>query len=330
MARIKPKLMVYLPCHDDYELSLLQSKSLRNQISRLEKDHHLQFDLQILISINSDNYPKKSRYVSSDMEEIFSFGHGIAGDVNIMLGFVNAIYDDADFLWILLSKNQVSEEALETINRLMVCNDNVDLIVSGPISEEHLLNTKSIFDKSVDLLRFGLISSVVYRMSTIRSSVDMAIRLNWTGWGQLAIQEASCLRQSQLTIMAVPEKLLHAPQHFEGISRHEERLKNMRGYAHSYFGGPPLVAALHSHNKKLLKKKLNNWIKGNWYLRNFYRSGLKTPLNSSKSSETAWIASFCNGAIRDSSYYRFLFWLGGLFPYLAVSRIRDIISGDLR
>lgn len=311
-----PKLLIYLPCFDDYSHAISQAQRILEIFRKGGGERKFLLKVDILISVNSSKFSMDDVPLDIAKEvEIYSFGHEISGDVNIALGYINARYLEADYLWILSSNDVVSSLALETINSRLVKDPSIDLLVGSLYAKSTSVELKSIFDGQSNLLRLGLISSVVYRVNSFKRDVDTALRLSWTGWGQLAVIHSACSRRGLLMAIAVPEVLLHEPLTRGKFTFNLQR-KNQMHYVHSYFGGAALRFALFSHESQKLREVMNNWVATNWFYHSYYLDGLREQDAGQRVLELKWVKGVAQLAVRKASpLFRLVFWIGRFVPY---------------
>lgn len=300
-------LLIYLPCYLDYELSLRQAKKIREIIQESELNSN--FSIKTMISINGiDLSYEQIKEVESltDFQVIFPFG--ISGDINITQGFMHAIRLKADYLWILSSNDAVASSFVEAIQENLVERPEVDLLVGCNSNNLGIRRVSSVFDLENREIPFGLISAVIYRIARTSNNFDSAVQLNWTGWGQLATIEASCISRNGLTVSLIEEKSLYS-RSIRGLDdpkKESERIRN--GYAHSFFGMPIVINSLLSGDPKRQNRLLNEWVRSNWYLVNYF---LKTDFklwNAHLASNQSWLRTYAIAAIRNASpAYRILF-----------------------
>lgn len=292
-------LLVYLPCYVDYRMALDQARMIR-EIEKAQKA--IQLEIVIMISCNGveisdserDEFSKVCNHLS-----IQSFG--ISGDINITQGFMHALRLQADYLWILSSNDAVATNFLKTIHDELVLKQDVNILVGCTSAHLGRRNVSSVFDSSNRDIPFGLISSVVYRTRDMDRNFDSAVQMNWTGWGQLAAIEASCIALNGLTVSLVPEISLYnrSLRTLENPIDEEKRVRN--GYAHSFFGMPIVIRTLHADSPLRQRDYLNGWIRSNWYLVNYF---LKTDFklwNSHIASNQIWLRDFSFAALRNAS-----------------------------
>lgn len=300
-------LLVYLPCYLDYELSLRQAKRIREIFQESEVQPN--FSIKTMISINGLNLTTEQiREIETltDYQVIFPFG--ISGDINITQGFMQAIRLKADYLWILSSNDAVASTFLEAFQRNLLEKPEVDLLVGCSSSNLGVRRVASVFDSENREIPFGLISAVIYRTARTSNNFDSAVQLNWTGWGQLATIEASCISRNGLTVSVIEEKTLYT-RSMRGLDDPKKESKRIRdGYAHSFFGMPILIYSLFAGDPKRQNRLLNGWVRSNWYLVNYFLNTDFKLWNAHLASNQFWLRAYANAAIGNASpRYRILF-----------------------
>jgi hypothetical protein len=296
----KETLLVYLPCHLDFQLALDQAKKIR-AIERNQTDK-ITLDIKVMISCNGVEFSEIERLEltkNCDHANIFPFG--ISGDINITQGFMHAIRLEADYLWILSSNDAVSEKFIETISKNLITKKEINVLVGSSTENLGIRKVYSVFDQTNQDIPFGLISSVVYRTKDMDRNFDSGVQMNWTGWGQLAAIEGSCIALAGINVSLVRESdlYLRSIRSLENQAEEERRVRN--GYAHSFFGMPIVISTLHATNHYQKRKYLNDWILSNWYLVNyFYKTDFKL-WNSHIASNQAWLKEFSFASIKNAS-----------------------------
>lgn len=300
-------LLIYLPCYLDFKLSLNQAKRIRKlfQESKLKSE----ISIKTLISINGlqlTNEDMEEVTLATDFQVIFPFG--ISGDINITQGFMHAIRMKAEYLWILSSNDAVSDTFVESFQENLMKHPEVDLLVGSAPSNLGIQRITSVFDPEYRNIPFGLISAVIYRTARTSNNFDTAVQLNWTGWGQLATIEASCMSRNGLIINLIEEQSLYtrSTRGLKDPTKESQRIRN--GYAHSFFGMPIVINSLFSGNPTRQKKLLNGWVRSNWHLVNFFLNTEFRLWDAHIASNQSWLRTYANAAIRNASFgYRMLF-----------------------
>ena len=296
----KATLLIYLPCYLDFPLAVKQAQKVRKLSDAYENYNHL--EIKVMISCNGVDFSEEERIQlleHSDWINIFPFG--ISGDINITQGFMHAIRLEADYLWILSSNDSVSDNFIETIVNNLVTKQDVNILVGCTSENLKKRRIESVFNSNNRDVPFGLISSVVYRTKEMNRNFDSGVQMNWTGWGQLAVIEASCIALNGLEVALVSESDLYTRsiRTMDDELKEEERVRN--GYAHSFFGMPIVINTIHTDNKYLKRKYLNSWILSNWYLVGYFlRTDFKL-WNSHIASNQSWLRDFSFAVIRNAS-----------------------------
>ena len=300
-------LLIYLPCYTDYQQAITQTEKIRALYK--ESIHKGNFKIEIMISCNGVNLsPEEVSKISDLTDYKLLMPFGISGDINITQGFMHAIALQADYLWILSANDVVAESFLETILNNLVQVPEIDLLVGSTTQSRGRHRVKSVFDLENTGIPFGLISAVVYRTRGMRENFDSAIQMNWTGWGQLATIEASCIALGGLNISVVSEQALYE-RSIRGLKDETQEYSRVRNaYAHSFFGMPIVISTLHSRNPKSRKKYLNNWVRTNWYLVNYFLDTDFKLWNKHIASNQIWLRGLAFASVQDASlFYRTLF-----------------------
>jgi hypothetical protein len=296
----KETLLIYLPCYLDYRLALDQAKRIREIRSNVDDDFPL--NIEVMISCNGIEFTAiEKQEFNKYCDHIIIFPFGISGDVNITQGFMQAIRLEADYLWILSSNDVVSNNFIETITKNLIARKEINILVGCTTENLGLRKVESIFDPIHRDIPFGLISSVIYRTKEMNKNFDSGVQMNWTGWGQLAVIEASCIALGNLKVSLARESdlYLRSTRSLDNQVDEESRIRN--GYAHSFFGMPIVISTLHATNHRQRRKYLNGWILSNWYLVNYF---LKTDFklwSSHIASNQVWLRKFSFAAIKNAS-----------------------------
>lgn len=309
-----PTLLVYIPCHVDYQLAVKQAQVIRNSVPSQTKVQN--FKIKIAISSNgvrfSDDQLSELKRVA---DHVVVFPFGIAGDINIALGFIKAIELEADFLWILSANDVMAENALSTIFNELCLQDEVDILVGASEVTRSRRAINSVFDSINSDLPLGLISAVVYRTKNLARNFDIGIQLNWTSWSQLAVIEAGCLTNGGITASIVNSKELYIKSERLLSDEKLERDRVRSAYAFSFMGMPALISILHFNN--ILKQRiyLNGWIKANWFLANFFNKGMNVQWHNHTASDRSWLKIMLPNTLKHAGFrYRLLFRFGLVVP----------------
>jgi hypothetical protein len=296
------RLVVYIPSFENFEGALAQVGSLAEQSKDLDNAPWTVLD--VVVSVNGSAYDREALEAAGG--RVIQRPTNIGGDVNITLGFIEAGPDD--FLWVLSDNDPVKPTALSTIAQAFAGRERADLVVGVSAPD---LEGSRIFQSPVTAaaLHVGLISAVVYRWSSFMESVPAAFQALWTGWGQIALQEAAVRSQTQLTALCVPlgdlVTLTRGNQSEESVRRARQ------GYSHSFYGGALLeflTAELTGANGR---QSLSRWWRHQWILASAYRPRRDWP-------ERNYRATLVEALLRTGGPQDRTLWLLSLAPYWRV------------
>ena len=265
------RLVVYIPSWNNYSGAAEQVERLGRQRLAL---HETPWDrVFIVVADNGSSYDATS-LKALGADEVISRPVNIGGDLNIALGFLEA--RTPDFLWILSDNDAVQDGALERLSAAFR-DDVVDLVV-GAESIDEAISLVGLPDPSAlgYRLHLGLISGVVYRYRAFEEFAPVGIRLSWTGWGQLAIQEAASHAGAVGTTLVLPLTSLVSVTRGDSSSRSIERAR--AAYAHSYFGSGALAYLMaESQRAGKGRRALSRWWSSQWIYASAYRVGSEDP-----------------------------------------------------
>jgi hypothetical protein len=256
------KLLVYIPCWKNYPDALSQIDRLRDQYKQIQKTSK-NLELELGVSVNAvTELDSRIKQRFEDIDLSFTHFQTNIADVNINLGFMEALRRGADFLWIVSPDDRVSEGALSRIVEHLVVSSGVDCLVAD---EESLL-IRSVHLKSEDLdfrllseASFGMITGVVYRVSSFKPYLHYGVQACFTGWGQLAVILGGSRSKLGISGLVVPSGYLYErgdPKDLNYLQKQE----NLRKYAHSFFGFLVLIALV----SKNPKREIRRWVYSNF------------------------------------------------------------------
>ena len=317
----EPELLIYIPCWKDFEMARNQAEKIRQQVSRLDlADNSLFSKIYIVASINYEFFNQDDlKNLEQSCDEVVHFPQGIGADVNISLGFLKAIELRAKRLWILSTNDLLTNTALETL--AMQMQSDSDLIVMNRSGRREPIHIKSTFGRDLKDLPFGLISSVIYTSEAIRKFFPTAPKLNWTGWGQLAVIESAAISMNGLRINNIPQQDIFDTTSDQAKSVEKSSVQIQRDYRHSFFGLPLLINAIYIDLPGKRKQLLNQWNKSSWYKIYFYDSKKNKLENKSDETNPMWIQDLCENLLKKNSLSTgCLLMLGKAFNW---SRFKD-------
>jgi hypothetical protein len=306
---VNSTLLIYLPCYLDFRLAVEQAIRIRKLTT--ECNSKITFKILTLISVNGVDL-SESEVAQIEEATDYQVFHpfGISGDVNITQGFMHAIRLQADYLWILSSNDAVVENFFETIQQNLIEVTEADVLVGCVSKDLGIRIVNSVFDLENRDIPFGLISAVIYRTKRTANNFDIAVQLNWTGWGQLATIEASCMSLNGLSVSLVKENTLYfrSTRVFDDSTKESDRIRNL--YAHSFFGMPIVISVLFAQDSIKRTELLDGWVRANWYLVNYFINTDFKLWSSHVASNQFWLRDFAFSAMGHASpSHRLLFKL---------------------
>jgi len=259
--------LVYIPCHTDFEMAKIQAVNLRRQFQLLDNQQRSYIkSLSIVISVNGVKLSEHQlESLESVCDELVYTPIEIGADLNIAQGFLKAMQKPSEFFWMLSTNDELGERAVNDIVNTFLVNADCDLIAADENNVSRIIDVNNIIHQPIDGIHFGLISAVIYRSKNIISSFPAALRLNWTGWGQLGVIQTACFTNKNLRVVSIPKNVLFSEMAADRLQESDGLRRNGVYYSHSFFGMPLLIASLFAGDRKLKRKFLKSWLFYNWY-----------------------------------------------------------------
>ena len=256
------KFLIYIPCHSDFELALVQARKVRKGFEDfLLQTKDTSLNLQIILSVNAYIPTSTEEELAKSLfDRVIYNGLGYLGDLNISNGFLVALDEKPDLFWILSSNEELVDGAINNIITEFIKNPSIDLLVTSLYNNE-IVNEKQILDPTKAGTSYGLISGVVYRLERIFPYLHNGPFMAWTGWSQLAVIQSAMDSLNGISVKYIPFNLIYTQK--------ERELHEMRSaYAHSIYGMLILGSTF-----KLSKKEAKKFIVL-YVFKNFYRWSL--------------------------------------------------------
>lgn len=257
------RLLIYLPCWVNYAEGWQQILRLKSQESELKK-RGIQIDLEFILSVNAvDEIDPFHCERFASLGRNFRHYRTNLGDVNINLGFLDASQKDAELFWIVSPGDRVSESALARITEVFCLESGLDFVVAdedGRGIRDINLKWKDLDFRVLSQASFGLVTGVIYRLSSFRPYLHHGLQASYTGWGQLAVLLGASRNPNGVTGQILPSEFFY----FRGDAKvlsHELKVDNLRSYAHSFFGLITLISLL-SPTPSI---EIRRWVIKNWY-----------------------------------------------------------------
>lgn len=257
------RLMVYLPCWINYAEGWNQIDRLRDQQAKL-KSLGTDVELEFVVSVNSiEKMSTGFQDRALALGDNFRLFKTNLADVNINLGFLDAIRSEADLFWIVSPGDPVSDTALMRIHEFFGPKWNLDFVVAdedGRGIRNISLEMKTLSFQTMSEASFGMVTGVIYKTSTFRPYFHLGVQAAFTGWGQLAVLLGGARKVGGITGRILPSDYFYFRGDAKSLS-HEEKMENLRSYAHSFFGFVILMSLLLPNPKSQVRK----WVYSNWF-----------------------------------------------------------------
>ena len=305
--------LVYIPCHTDFEMAKIQAVNLRNQFRLLDNQQQSYVKkLSIVISVNGVNLTElQIESLESVCDELIYTPIKIGVDLNIAQGFLKAMQEPSEFFWILSTNDQLGTRAVNDIVNTFLANPDCDLIAADENNVSRIIDVNNIVYKPINGIHFGLISAVIYRSKNIISNFPTALRLNWTGWGQLGVIQTACFTNKNLRVVTIPKDVLFGEMAADRTHKSDELRINSVYYSHSFFGMPLLIASLFANDRKSKRKFLRSWLFSNWYKINFFSSLPEDQDRVNRINRPYWRQSIAEDLIKENgTFSRVIFFIG--------------------
>jgi hypothetical protein len=307
----KPKLMIYIPCHKDFEMAFQNAEKLTNQLENLTESY---LDLQIVISVNGVKnllVPKVFPYTKVlHIEEI------LGADANIAKGFVLALETNPDYLWILSANEDLVPDAIQNIQEMVLRAPDSDLFIANAAGRNGTIAIKNVFCDLPPLLALGLISGVIYNFNSTKSSYLQSTLFSWTGWGHLAVIQDFLAISSNSKVTEFPDSNIYEKPYTyspDAESEISERVIVGNLYSHSFFGLPVLAYCLLQQNPKKLKQFQLEWLSHNWYKIRLFSSGA-TFGDELTLRRSGWIKSIASASFKRFTLAHFWYFVARHLP----------------
>lgn len=202
--KTKGKFLVVIPCHSDMNEALIQARELRKQFnSNSSQDilFHIQLKLLLLVNAHTPTHEEMSE-AELEFDKVIYFGENWLADVNISQGFIAALEEKPEYLWILSANDHINPNAWMNIVEILLKSDRIDLLVTNVLNSDCELEVKDLLNPPPDGLCFGNISGVIYKCDPFISHFSSGPFLAWTGWSHLAVIQ-SAMKESSVAGLRV-------------------------------------------------------------------------------------------------------------------------------
>ena len=257
------KFLVYIPCHSDFELALVQARKVRSGFENFSlNSNYAPLNLQLILSVNAYTPTSTERELAASLfDRVIYNGIGYLGDLNISNGFLVALDERPDLFWMLSTNDELVDGAINNILIEFIKNPSIDLLVTNLYNNEIVIE-KQILDPVRNGTSYGLISGVVYRLERILPYLHNGPFMAWTGWSQLAVIQSAMDALHGMSVKYIPFDLIYQQK--------ERELHEMRNaYAHSVYG-MLILGSIFKLSKKEAKKFIMTYVFKNFYRWNLY------------------------------------------------------------
>jgi hypothetical protein len=307
----KPKLMIYIPCHKDFEMAFQNAEKLTNQLESLTE---LNLELQIVISINGVKNFKTSKVFPHT--KVLHIEEILGADANIAKGFVLALETNPDYLWILSANEDLVSGAIQNIEEMILDAPDSDLFIANAAGRNGTIGIQSVFCDLPPLLALGLISGVIYNFNSTKSSYLQSTLFSWTGWGHLAVIQDFLTTHSNPIVIEFPDANIYEKPYTyspDAESEISERVVVGNLYSHSFFGLPVLAYCLLQQNPKKLKQFQMEWFSHNWFKIKLFSSDA-TFGDELTLRRSGWIKSIASTSFKCFTLVQFWYFVARHLP----------------
>jgi len=315
------RVLVYIPCHSDFDLALMQASKVKNDFIFFKKSHNLQeLHLDIVLSVNAYQPSLEQIQAANEIcSEVITHSTGYMADINISNGFMKALETKPDVLWLLSANDDLVSNAIGNILIEFVKDKNLDLLVTS-LDKNETLTEYQIIDPNKTGFSYGLISGVVYNLNKLLPFLHNGPFMAWTGWSQLTVIQNSMDSLGGLRVKTLP---------FELVYRQRERELASAGkyYAHSVFG-MLILGVILKKNQSASRKYIRKYIFTNFYAWHlFSRRWNYSGQLATKDNYLAWNQMIAEALIFKKTPMTYLFYqIFKKIPFEILSKNKFVIS----
>jgi hypothetical protein len=257
MTNNDKKLLVYIPCHSDFDLAVEQAKKIKNEFKENWKNTvTIISKIEVIISVNYAKLSDHQINIANSVSDMFIDNSQIfLADANIAHGFQVAYQRKSDFLWILSANDELHEFGLSKM--ISSLHNDIDLLVTRVPEVNMISSVDNVINPAIDGYSFGLISGVIYNCQSLSKYFNVSEFFIWTGWSQLAVIQNAINQENGLKISTINT--------FEIYKQKQTSAKELAiKYGHSFYGYI-ILGYVFSKNKKDQKKFVRNYIVKNTF-----------------------------------------------------------------
>jgi len=308
------KLLIYIPCHTDFELALNQAQKIKKEFNSLKTESVFkEFLLDVVLSVNSylpTLFERERAKIICD--EVIYNGVGYLADINIANAFLVALNKKPDFLWIFSANDILEPNAVRKIFQEFIDDTEIDLVVTNALKLNNTFIENQIIDPPRVGFCYGLISGVVYRLERLFPYLHNGPFMAWTGWSQLAVMQSAMDGLGGLKVKTIPLENIYQEGKREIDTTHK--------YGHSLYGmiilGSVFKSSRRDSRKFVRKFVLKGFYSWHLYSRNWKYSGQLV----SKDNYLGWNQDIAESLIWESSQFVYIFYK--IFKIVPFRKIR--------
>jgi len=311
------KVLVYIPCHTDFELAISQAKRIKHDFELLKTESVFnEVYLEVILSVNSYLPSQFEREEAAKIcDEVIYNGIGYLADINIANAFLVALKKRPDFLWIFSANEILEPGAIKIVLKEFIIDNSVDLVVTNALKLNKTFIEKQIIDPPSEGFCYGLITGVVYRLERLFPYLHNGPFMAWTGWSHLAVMQSAMDGLGGLKIKTIPLEIIYK----EG----EREIDDISKYGHSLYGmiilGSVFKSSKRDSRKFVRKFVLKRFYSWHMYSRNWEYSGQLV----SKDNYLGWNQGIAESLIWESSQFIYIFYkVVKIIPFRKIRRIR--------
>jgi hypothetical protein len=314
------KLLVYIPCHTDFDLALSQVKKVRKEFEIfLSKSKQNSVSIKIVLSVNAYfPLPVEKSLAEEICDRVIYNGEGYLGDINIANGFLIALDEKPDLLWILSANDYLVDGSIGNIIIEFINDSTIDLLVTSlDINGKYI--EKQIINPPKTGLSYGLISGVVYRLGRLSPYFHNGPFTAWTGWSQLAVIQSAMNSMDGLNVKYIPFSLVYS-QRERGLS------EAAVAYSHSIYGAL-ILGLIFKPSKIAARKFVLAYVFKNFYSWHLFSRKWNNPSQIIEGRNyLAWNQLIAEALIRKNSFFAYyLYRLVKLIPFEKFHRFKPFI-----
>lgn len=310
------KFLVFIPCHSDFELALVQARKVKSGFENfLLNSNFAPLNLQLILSVNAYIPTSTEKELAASLfDRVIYNGIGYLGDLNISNGYLVALDEKPDLLWLLSTNDDLVDGAISNILIEFIKNPAIDLLVTC-LHKNEIVFERQILDPTKSGTSYGLISGVVYRLEKIFPYLHNGPFMAWTGWSQLAVIQSAMDSLNGISVKYIPFNLIY--------TQRERELHEMRSaYAHSIYG-MLILGSTFKLSKKEAKKFIVLYVFKNFYRWNLYNRKWTYPGQLVESKNyLSWNQSIAEALIRKKSITTYYFYQ--LFKIISFKRFYNV------